>query len=128
MADDRRTCSDTGRRDWTGDWRTLAGLWGAPGAIMIAAGWLAPTPRAALWVLMLLWMAAACFLNARRCSRTHCRLTGPFFLVMAAAVVAYAVGVLPLGPNGWVILAVVVLMGFAALWWGSERVWGRFTR
>lgn len=95
---------------------------------MIGAGWLAPTPRAVVWVLALVWMGVACLLNARRCGRTHCRLTGPFFLAMAMAVIAYAVGVLPLGPNGWVMLALAIPMGFAALWWGSERAWGRFTR
>lgn len=72
-------------------------------------------------------MDGPCFLNARRCGRTHCRLTGPFFLVMAAAVVAFAVGVLPLGSKGWVMLAAAIPLGFATLWWGSERAWGRFT-
>ena len=77
---------------------------------------------------MLLWMGGACLANARRCRRTHCWFTGPFFIVMAVVVVAYAIGALDLGPNGWNILGAVTLAGAIGLWWASERVLGRFTR
>ena len=77
---------------------------------------------------MLLWMGGACLANARRCRRTHCRFTGPFFIVMAVGVAAYAIGVLDLGPNGWSILGAVTLVGAVGLWLGTERAWGRFTR
>lgn len=77
---------------------------------------------------MLLWMGGACLANARRCGPTHCYLTGPFFIVMAAAVAAYAGGLLDLGADGWGLLAGVILAGALVLWWGSERLSGRFTR
>ncbi|WP_211596703.1 hypothetical protein [Phreatobacter stygius] len=128
MADECDACSDARTKDWASDWRTLAGLWGIPGAAMLAAGWLEPLPRAVIWTVMLIWMGAACVINARRCGRTHCRLTGPFFVVMAACVVGYAAGLLPLGPHGWAILGGTILLGNAALWWGSERAWGMFSR
>lgn len=95
---------------------------------MLIAAFLEPRPRAVIWTVMLLWMGGACLANARRCSRTHCRLTGPFFILMAAGVVAYAGGVLTLGPNGWSILGTTALAGAAGLWWASERLYGRFTR
>jgi hypothetical protein len=93
---------------------------------MLVAAFLEPMPRAVIWTLMLVWMGAACVANARRCGRTHCRYTGPFFLVLAAAVVAYATGALPLGSYGWVILGAVAALGNALLWWTSERIRGRF--
>src|SRR3546814_12054681 len=77
---------------------------------------------------MLVCMGTACIMNARRCGRTHCRFTGPFLIAMATLVVGYAIGMLPLGPHGWRILGGVTLGGFAALWWGSERAWGMFSR
>ena len=93
---------------------------------MLIAGFLGPLPRAVIWTAMLLWMGGACLANARRCSRTHCYLTGPFFILMAAGVVAYAGGLLDLGARGWGLLGGITLIGAVALWWASERAWGRF--
>ena len=75
---------------------------------------------------MLLWMGGACIANAARCQRTHCRFTGPFLILMAALVAAYAAGILSLGPFGWDILAGAVFIGSAFLWWSSERIFGEF--
>lgn len=112
--------------DWAGDWRAFIVLWGVPGAAMLMALLLGPRWRAVVWTIMLVWMGVACLLNARRCSRTHCRITGPFFLAMAGLVVAYAAGLAPLGPYGWPILGAITLGGFIGLWWGSERLWGAY--
>jgi hypothetical protein len=73
-------------------------------------------------------MGAACLANARRCSRTHCKFTGSFYLLMALLVVMLALGALPLGEYGWQILGGVTVLGTALLWWGTERVWGMFSR
>jgi len=120
-------CASQRDRDWAGDWRTLAAVWGLPAAAMPAALLLEPAPRAVVWTASLVWMGAACLANARQCGRTHCRYTGPFFLAMAALVVAHAAGFLPLGPYGWAILGGTAATGNALLWWGSERLLGRFT-
>lgn len=121
-------CSDPRARDWASDGRAPAGLWGAPAVAMLAALALEPTWRAAVWSAMLSGMGVACLLNARRCGRTHCRVTGPFLLAMAMAVVGYAVDLLPFGRHGWLLLGLATAVGFAGLWWGSERLWGAFTR
>ena len=93
---------------------------------MLAAAFIEASVRAGLWTAMLIWMGAACLVNFRRCGRTHCLYTGPFFLLMAACVVAYAIDLLPLGPYGWAILGAVTVMGNALIWWGTERLVGRF--
>jgi hypothetical protein len=36
----------------------------------------------------------ACILNARRCGRTHCRYTGPYYLATIAPVFAIGSGIL----------------------------------
>jgi len=94
---------------------------------MLAAILLEPLLRAGIWSTMLAWMGIACIINARRCSRTHCRFTGPYLLLMAVLVIAHAAGVLPMGTHGWTLLGGTTIVGFAALWWGSERIWGVFS-
>lgn len=121
-------CSEPGPSDWASDWRSLSLFWGLPAAGMLVAASLEPLPRAIIWTTMLVWMGGACLANARRCSRTHCHVTGPFFIVMAAGVVAHAGGFLDLGSYGLGILGAVTLVGALGLWWASERLWGRFTR
>lgn len=115
-------------KDLAGNWRSLAGLWGIPAAVMLVALLFEPSLRAVAWSAALVWMGGACIANARRCGRTHCRFTGPFYLLVAAAVIGYAMDVLPLGQQGWMILGVVTVAGTVVLWWGSERIWGTFFR
>lgn len=93
---------------------------------MLGAMLLEPGFRGIIWPAALIWMGSACLVNARRCRRTHCRFTGPFYLLVAALVVAFAAGVLPIRDHGWLILGAATIVGTAVLWWGSERVWGSF--
>lgn len=114
-------------RDWAGNRRAFALYWGLPAAVMALAGVLDPLTRAFVWTGALLWMGGACLANARRCGRTHCRFTGPFFIAMAVVVVAYAAGALPLGPSGWTLVGATTLFGAIGVWWVTERIWGKFT-
>jgi len=43
-------------------------------------------------MVALAWIGTACALNAKRCGRTHCRYTGPFYLAMIAPVLVLAFG------------------------------------
>ena len=110
MTNDRQAC---GQHDWAGARLTLAVVWGLPSVAMLLALLLEPLLRAAVWITMLAWMGAACMTNARRCGRTHCRYTGPFFLGMAALVLAYAVGIVQLGNQPWIILGLLTVVGNA---------------
>jgi hypothetical protein len=116
------------RRDWAGDLATFVLVWGIPTATMLAALLLEPMLRAAVWAIMLTWMGSACIVNARRCSRTHCYYTGPFFLFMAVIVLAYAGGVAPLGSHGWIIIGLTTIAGTGIIWWASEHLLGTFRR
>ena len=51
---------------------------------------------------------------------------GSVYLVMAALVVAYEAGALPIGEYGWAMLGAITIVGTVVLWWGSERIWGLF--
>lgn len=115
-------------RDWVSDRRSYALAWGLPTTAILAAA-LAPVPvRTLVWSAALVWMGAACLANARRCGRTHCYLTGPFFLLSAGAVLAHGSGLLPLGPHGWAWLGGTVAIGAALLWFVSEALGGRYVR
>lgn len=116
----RCACFERSRSGWAGGRRSLATLWGLPAAAMLVAVFLEPEVRAVTWTAMLLWMGGACLANAHRCSRTHCRFTGPFFSLMGAAVAAYASGLLPLGRHGWTVFGIIASIGAISLWWATN--------
>jgi hypothetical protein len=114
-------------KDWVGSPRVSLLAWGLPSAAIIAVLF-APIPmRTAIWTLALAWMGLACVLNARRCSRTHCRFTGPYYLAMIIPVVVVGMGIIPLGPYSWALLGLLILGGSYVIWWMTERAWGKFS-
>ena len=78
-----------------------------------------------IWIIALIWMGTACILNARRCSRTHCRYTGPYYLAMIAPVIV--LGIVSAEANKWMLLGVFIVGGSGLIWWATERTWGKFT-
>jgi hypothetical protein len=106
---------------------TNALAWWVPQAAIVAAIF-APVPvRAVIWTIALTWMGTACLLNARRCGRTHCRYTGPYYLAMMAPVLTLALGLVSVGLYGWLVLGVLILAGSRIIWWATERAWGEFS-
>ena len=98
--------------------------WGLPMAVIVAAGVL--HVEAALWPVALLWMGAACLVNARRCGRMHCFFTGPFFVAMAAMALLLGLEIVSLGGDGWSWIGVGTLAGAVFLFYLPERLWGRY--
>jgi hypothetical protein len=99
--------------------------WGVPIAALIFGSRLGiqeiiVTPAA------LTWMGAACLLNARGCSRLHCFITGPYFLLLAAVSLLHGFEIVPLGAGGWRGIGVATLVGGVALWVLPERIWGKY--
>ncbi|KWV56592.1 hypothetical protein AS156_04125 [Bradyrhizobium macuxiense] len=114
-------------RDWLGSWRSSTLAWWIPLA-GLPAGLLAPVPlRAAVWSVALLWMGLACILNSRRCGRTHCRYTGPYYLSMIVPVLVIGFVVRSDGILPWIILGTGIVAGGKLIWWATERAWGRFS-
>jgi len=98
-------------------------LWGVPIAmIVVGSSWMAA--RDWLWALGMGVMGAACLVNARRCGRRHCVVTGPVFLLGGSAALLRALGLHT--PPGSAILAFVVVG--AALACGLECFQGRYLR
>ena len=91
------------------------------GAPAISSGW-----RTVVWTVALATMGVACIVNALRCGRVHCYLTGPFFLLMALIALSYGLGILHLGGNGLNLLGLLTLIGAIALWWLPEMFLGKY--
>jgi len=91
------------------------------GAPAISSGW-----RTVVWTVALATMGVACIVNALRCGRVHCYLTGPFFLLMALIALSYGLGILHLGGNGWNLLGLLTLIGAIALWCLPEMFLGKY--
>jgi hypothetical protein len=114
-------------RDWLGSKASSALAWWFPHAAILAALF-APTPlRVVIWTIALIWMGAACILNARQCGRTHCRYTGPYYLMMIAPVLVLGSGMVSTGMYGWIVLGVIIVGGSKLIWWATERAWGKFS-
>jgi hypothetical protein len=113
--------------DWVGNALASILAWWIPKGAIIAALF-APVPvRAAVWTIALIWMGTACILNTRRCGRTHCRYTGPYYLVMIAPVIVFAFGIVSANFYGWLVLAAITVFGGWIIWWATERAWGKFS-
>lgn len=99
-----------------------------PAAAMIVAGgsWFADGWRAVIWTVALSAMGIGCVVNAVRCKRVHCYLTGPFFLLMAVVTVLYGLGVVPLGRHGWSVIGAAVVVGAIVLCCLPETLYGRY--
>jgi len=90
--------------DWVGGVHTHVLAWGIP-YCAIAAGLFVEVPaRAVIWTIALAWMGTACILNARRCGRTHCQFTGPYYLGMIVPVGVLGLGIVSAGFAGWLAL------------------------
>ena len=113
--------------DWAGNLRSYLLLWGVP-LLAVAGGALVDPPlRTGVWIAALVWMGAACLMNARRCGRTHCRYTGPFYLLLTIPVLLDGLGLIFLGTTGWWLLGLAILFGGKLIWWTTEAAWGKYS-
>jgi hypothetical protein len=114
--------------DWAGSLQGCALAWGLPHVALVPGLFVSPPVRASIWEVALAWMGIACIVNARRCRRTHCRYTGPFYLVMIAPVFVLGSGLVSGGMTVWLLLGAVILAGGKLIWWATEREWASFPR
>lgn len=87
--------------------------------------WHLPLAKTALlWAIALAWMGTGCALNALRCGRRHCLISGPVLCLGAIATLFVALGFLS-GRNamGAIVNGTIAL---AALSFLSEWFWGLY--
>jgi hypothetical protein len=81
--------SDQSSKDWLGSTRSSLMAWWVPTALIVAGLFVKTPLRTGIWIAALGWMGVACLLNASRSGRTHCRYTGPYYLLMIAPTLAF---------------------------------------
>jgi hypothetical protein len=99
---------------------------GIPAAILLISPTISTRYLVIVWPALLTFMGVACLVNARRCGRTHCYVTGPFFLILAGIALLYGIGILPLGARGWSTLSAVFAIGGVTLCCVPELLLGRY--
>ena len=115
-----------GTKDWAGSLRAYLVAWGIPSLVLIGAGLIDPAPRALVWSGGLVWMGTACLLNARRCGRTHCRYTGPYYLLLIVPVAFLGARVSSDGSWVWWVIGAMILLGANLIWLATEGLWGKY--
>jgi hypothetical protein len=118
---------NTNKDDWARGTRLLV-IWCLPIAILLVSAWIGGRYLIVVWPPLLTWMGVACLLNARRCRRLHCYLTGPYFLLLALTALLYGLGVVPLGSRGWGMLSLALVVVGPLLVYVPEWILGRYRR
>ena len=103
-------------------------IWVVPAIILAITANIDGPYRLVAWPVLLAFMGGACLINARRCGRLHCYVTGPFFLLLGVFALLYGLGAFSLGPHGWQWLVNTLLIGGCVLTCVPEWLFGRYAR
>lgn len=103
-------------------------LWVVPAIILAVTAGIGSPYLVIIWPVLLTFMGGACLVNAKRCDRLHCYITGPFFLILAGLSLLYGLGAVSLGPHGWQWLTDVLLIGGCVLTCVPEWLFGKYRR
>jgi hypothetical protein len=94
-------------------------IWGAPAALLFAAdgAWqahrLSATAAGALFTASTMWIGVACYLNGRRCGRTHCVIDGYLLPPLALVGLLNVAGITSLRWQSYLnIFLVIVIASF----------------
>lgn len=124
MRDQERPRNET--MDWVRQPFGLVFWWGLPiliGVSMSSLG-LRLATAAFVWAGAFAWMGTGCLLNARRCARLHCFISGPVLWLGAIAAALVGGGIIP-GAHALNIVvsltAVLALLSFV-----PEMIWRKY--
>jgi hypothetical protein len=116
-------------KDWVRQPVSTVLWWGLPIAIGIGVSFLhlAFRPAADVCAALFGWMAIGCLLNAMRCHRVHCYISGPVLLLGAVFAALVALGLVNLSQRTFG-NAVSVILILALLSFLPELLWKRYAR
>lgn len=119
----------TPQKDWVRKPIAALFLWCVPIALGASTSLMISSSRivAGVWVVAFAWMGIGCLLNARRCHRLHCFISGPALLLGAVAVGLLGAGAVNLGPHALNNTISLTLVG-ALLSFVPEAIWGKYGR
>lgn len=102
-------------------------LWWLPigvGMLQSALGlpyWISCT----IWAVAFAWMGMGCLINAYRCHRLHCYISGPIFLIGSLTSGLLALDVIESGPHALNYI-VAVIFALVMLSFSPELAWGKY--
>lgn len=113
-------------RDWLRQPLAIVSWWGVPLALAVSTDFLSLSLAltASIWAVAFLWMGTGCVLNALRCGRRHCFISGPVLWLGAIAVALAGSGILP-GRHA-LSDAINITVAVAVLSFLPEWIWGRY--
>ena len=97
-------------------------LWCLPTTVLVAGlSWAKLRPW--IWIPAFLIMGVGCLMNASRCGRLHCYITGPVFLLAAIYVGLSTMSIVPIRPGIFLfsVLAIAMLACLAELPLGKYK-------
>lgn len=101
--------------------------WGLPILVLVLAN--LPVFRGPAAVVMIIaalaWMGTACLINAFRCKRRHCFVSGPIFLLGGLFSGLVGFGIIDFG--GYGLMMVVwgsLILGYSTKF--LEKIWGKY--
>jgi hypothetical protein len=98
-------------------------LWWLPTcALFVGLSWREVRPW--LWIPAFLVMGVACLVNAARCGRLHCFVTGPAYLLAALYAALAAADLAPMRPGTFLL----VMLGITILAFLAERSLGTYRK
>jgi hypothetical protein len=113
------------------DWVRRPGMgfvwWCIPLGVGVAGNYFASSPRAIalVWMVSFVWMGTGCLLNASRCHRLHCYISGPTFFLGAVALALLAGGIALLGAHSLNNIVSITLT-VALLSFVPEVIWRKY--
>ena len=93
------------KNDFAASTRTFLFFWGVPIAAIVLASFLTPPTSILVRASALFWAGAACAVNAYRCGRLHCYITGPLLLLGGLAILLAGFADVAI-PTTWILTAV----------------------
>lgn len=121
MADCGGCCTDRNHAEDLACGPAAVWIWQLP-TVLVVVGAFWPTARIWLWIPAFLVAGMGCVVNARRCGRVHCYVTGPLYLGAAGYLLLSLLARIPFH-FGWFLGVVVVFSLLAHL---AERPLGRY--
>lgn len=94
-------------------------IWGLPGALLLAADaawhahWLPTVAAGLVFTLCIAWIGIACYINGRRCGRTHCMIDGYLLPPLAVLGLLNVAGITSIRWQSYLnIFLLIIIVGF----------------